>query len=91
MSPLVKTPPDFEYYDPPTPTPSPISSVLSSAPPSPDLKSPGPLPSKPIPPKQPVQAPSKKRKVEEVADSQDEDSEEDMPWTAEATLNTNQL
>ncbi|KAJ5926077.1 hypothetical protein N7516_007850 [Penicillium verrucosum] len=91
LSPLVKTPPDFEYYDPPTPTPSPISSVLSSAPPSPDLKSPGPLPSKPIPPEQPVQAPSKKRKVEEVADSQDEDSEEDVPWTAEATLNTNQL
>ncbi|KAJ9489005.1 hypothetical protein VN97_g4278 [Penicillium thymicola] len=91
LSPLVKSPPGFEYYDPPTPTPSPISSVLSSAPPSPDLKSPGPLPSKPISPEQPVQAPSKKRKVEEVADSQDEDSEEDVPWTAEATVKTNQL
>lgn len=42
-------------------------------------------------PEQPVQTPNKKRKVEEVADSQDEDSEEeDVPWTAEATLNTNQ-
>ncbi|KAJ5403107.1 uncharacterized protein N7487_009003 [Penicillium crustosum] len=90
LSPLAKSPPDFEYYDPPTPTPSPISSVLSSAPPSPELKSPSPLPSKPVSPDQPVQAPSKKRKVEEVADSQDEDSEEDVPWTAEATLNTNQ-
>ncbi|CAI7674560.1 unnamed protein product [Penicillium palitans] len=89
LSPLAKSPPDFEYYDPPTPTPSPISSVLSSAPPSPELKSPSPLPSKPVSPEQPVQAPSKKRKVEEVADSQDEDSEEDVPWTAEATLNTN--
>ncbi|KAJ5608572.1 hypothetical protein N7537_005191 [Penicillium hordei] len=88
LSPLAKSP-DFEYYDPPTPTPSPISS-LSSAPPSPELKFPSPLPSKSVPPKQPVQAPSKKRKVEEVADSQDEDSEEDVPWTAEATLNTNQ-
>ncbi|KGO46053.1 DNA recombination and repair protein Rad51, C-terminal [Penicillium expansum] len=91
LTPLVKPPPDFEYYDPPTPTPSPISSVLSSAPPSPELKSPSPLPSKPMSPEQPVQTPNKKRKVEEVADSQDEDSEEeDVPWTAEATLNTNQ-
>ena len=87
---MAKSPPDFEYYDPPTPTPSPISSVLSSAPPSPELKSPSPLPSKPVSPEKPVQALSKKRKVDEVADSQDEDSEEDVPWTAEATLNTNQ-
>lgn len=90
LSPLAKSPPDFEYYDPPTPTPSPISSVLSSAPPSPELKSPSPLPSKPVSPEQPVQAPNKKRKVEEVADSQDEESEEDVPWTVEATLTTNQ-
>ncbi|KGO67998.1 DNA recombination and repair protein RecA [Penicillium italicum] len=91
LTPLIKSPPDFEYYDPPTPTPSPISSVLSSAPPSPELKSPDPSPSKPVSPEQPVPTSNKKRKVEEVADSQDEDSEEeDVPWTAEATLHTNQ-
>ncbi|EKV05079.1 DNA recombination and repair protein Rad51, C-terminal [Penicillium digitatum] len=89
LTPLLKSPPDFEYYDPPTPTPSPISSVLSSVPPSSELKSPTLLLPKPVSPEQPVQTPNKKRKVAEVADSQDEDSEEDVPWTAEATLNTN--
>ncbi|KAJ5251829.1 hypothetical protein N7489_002239 [Penicillium chrysogenum] len=90
LTPLPKSP-DFEYYDPPTPTPSPISSVLSSAPPSPKLESPKPPSPKPMSPEKPVQIPNKKRKVEEVADSQDEDSEEeDVPWTNEITLNTNQ-
>ncbi|CAI7643029.1 unnamed protein product [Penicillium glandicola] len=91
LTPLLKSPPDFEYYDPPTPTPSPISSVLSSAPPSPELESLKPSQSKLASPEQPVQTPNKKRKVEEVADSQDEDSdEEDGLWTDETTLNTNQ-
>ncbi|KAJ5373679.1 hypothetical protein N7517_005685 [Penicillium concentricum] len=86
LTPLLKSP-DFEYYDPPTPTPSPISSVLSSAPPSPEMESPKLPPSKPASPERPVQTLNKKRKVEEVADSQDEDSEEDVPWTGETTLN----
>ncbi|KAJ5193838.1 hypothetical protein N7491_001168 [Penicillium cf. griseofulvum] len=90
LIPLLKSP-DFEYYDPPTPTPSPISSVLSSAPPSSDLESPNPSPPKLVLPEQPVQIPNKKRKLEEIADSQDEDSEEDVPWTGETTLNTNPL
>ncbi|CAG8075913.1 unnamed protein product [Penicillium olsonii] len=105
--------PDFEYSDPPTPTPSPLSSILSSPPPSLELNSPksdtpdpepaaqdplaqtpshGPspqLPPKPASPQQAAHTPTKKRKVEEVADSQDEDSEEESPWTDEATLNTN--
>ncbi|CAG8037940.1 unnamed protein product [Penicillium salamii] len=106
--------PGFEYYDPPTPTPSPLSSILSSPPPSPELKSPkfdtpdpeSPFKDPPIQkppgdgspdlpkpnhasPPQAVHTPSKKRKMEEVADSQDEDSEEEAPWTDEATLNTN--
>ncbi|KAJ5790248.1 uncharacterized protein N7518_007259 [Penicillium psychrosexuale] len=90
LTPLPKPPPDFEYYDPPTPTPSPISSVLSSAPSSAELESPSPSPSKPASPEQPVHTPVKKRKLEEVADSQDEDSEEEnVPWTDETTLNTN--
>ncbi|OQE36327.1 hypothetical protein PENCOP_c012G04623 [Penicillium coprophilum] len=87
LTPLLKSP-DFEYYDPPTPTPSPISSVLSSAPPSPEIEPHKLSPSKPGSPEQPVQTPNKKRKVEEVADSQDEDSEDDVPWTGETTLNT---
>ncbi|KAJ5501906.1 hypothetical protein N7463_004780 [Penicillium fimorum] len=88
LTPVPKSP-DFEYYDPPTPTPSPISSVLSSAPPSPAMESPKLSPTKPASPVQPVQTQNKKRKVEEVADSQDEDSEEDVPWIGETTLNTN--
>ncbi|OQE08571.1 hypothetical protein PENVUL_c009G07761 [Penicillium vulpinum] len=92
LTPLPKSPPGFEYYDPPTPTPSPISSLLSSAPPSPALESPRPLLPEPASPKQHKQTPNKKRKVEEVADSQDEDSEEeDVPWTDETTLNTNKF
>jgi hypothetical protein len=36
-----------------------------------------------------VQIPNKKRKVEEVADSQDEDSEEeDVPWTNDIVFST---
>lgn len=107
--------PEFEYYDPPTPTPSPLSSVLSSPPPSPELLSPkldvtghefsaqespikkscaenlslSPAP-RPASPQQAAQTPNKKRKVQEVADSQDEESDEEAPWTDEATLNTNQ-
>ncbi|KAJ5150436.1 uncharacterized protein N7500_010625 [Penicillium coprophilum] len=88
LTPLLKSPPDFEYYDPPTPTPSPISSVLSSAPPSSEIEPHKLSPSRPASPEQPVQTPNKKRKVEEVADSQDEDSENDVPWTGETTLNT---
>jgi hypothetical protein len=45
---------------------------------------------KPISPEQPTHTSSKKRKVEEVADSQDEDSDEESTWTDEATINTNQ-
>ncbi|KAI2751371.1 hypothetical protein DTO012A8_9814 [Penicillium roqueforti] len=90
LTPLPKPSSDFEYYDPPTPTPSPISSVLSSAPSSAELESPSPSPSKLASPEQPVHTPIKKRKLEEVADSQDEDSEEEnVPWTDETTLNTN--
>ncbi|KAJ5144235.1 uncharacterized protein N7515_003022 [Penicillium bovifimosum] len=85
--------PDFEYYDPPTPTPSPISSLLSSAPPTPEVESPK-LPSpKLVPPEKPLPTSNRKRKMDEVADSQDEDEdsgEEETPWTGEATLNTNQ-
>ncbi|KAK9855281.1 uncharacterized protein MYU51_002669 [Penicillium brevicompactum] len=107
--------PEFEYYDPPTPTPSPLSSVLSSPPPSPELLSPkldvagqgfsaqeSPIKKscaensslspalRPASPQQAAQTPNKKRKVQEVADSQDEASDDEAPWTDEATLNTNQ-
>ena len=113
ITPPLKSP-EFEYYDPPTPTPSPLSSALSSPQPSPRPESPkvgaprlespikdSPkqeypgtstpviLPPKPVSPEQPGHTPSKKRKVEEVADSQDEDSEGE-PWADEATLSTNQ-
>ncbi|KAJ5541896.1 hypothetical protein N7535_004315 [Penicillium sp. DV-2018c] len=90
-TPPPKSSPDFEYYDPPTPTPSPISSLLSSAPPTPELET-AKLPSpKPVSPEQPLPTSNRKRKMDEVADSQDEDedSEEETPWTGEATLNTN--
>ncbi|KAJ5787019.1 hypothetical protein N7457_002009 [Penicillium paradoxum] len=96
LTPPPKSPPEFEYYDPPTPTPSPISSLLSSAPPSSELGSPDLPSSKPASPELP-QTPTKKRKMDEIADSQDEDSEEEeeeeaeeAPWTNEATLNMNQ-
>lgn len=104
-------PPKFSEPESDEPTKqasSPLSSVLSSVPPSP-LRSPSPdalisksplhdyskhgspsrSPAEPTSPEEPVPT-SNKRKVEEIADSQDEDSGDEIPWSDIATLHTNQ-